>query len=118
MTIKKTVSARPKAPAVPTKALLEIADWLLDLAATAAHGCHDDLVSVESVRKFLHATADKKAHVAPTEEEFLTVIAMAVMALETRHGLRGLGDQVALGFDAATHGPRVPRIAHHVYLIP
>jgi hypothetical protein len=118
MTTKKKVSSRPKAPAVPTKALLEIADWLLDLAATAAYGCHDDLGSVERVRRFLHATADKKAHATPTEEQFLTVIAMAVMALEKRHGLRGLGDQVALGLDAATYGPRAPRVAHHVYLIP
>jgi hypothetical protein len=112
------ITKKKRPPTVPVKALLEIADWLLDLAATAAHGCHDDLVSAERVRRFLHATAEKKHRAVPSEEEFLTVIAMAVLALEKRHGLHGLGDQVAVGLEAATHGQRPPVLTQHVYLIP
>jgi hypothetical protein len=112
------MSAKKKVPQVPTKALLEIADWLLDLAATAAYGCHDDLAAVERMRRYLHAVVEKKPRSIPSEEEFLTVIAMAVVALEKRHGLHGLRDQVAAGLDAATHGPRVPLVAHPDFLIP
>jgi hypothetical protein len=112
------LSKKKKAPVVPSKALLEIADWLLDLAATSAHGVQDDLAAVERVRRYLHAVVEKKTPRIPTEEEFLTVIAMAVLALEKRHGLPGLRDQVALGLDAATHGQRLPLLTHHVYLVP
>ena len=55
-----------KVPNVPVKALLEIADWLLDLAAAAAHE--------SSGRQQLHATASQKTPAVPTEEEFPTVI--------------------------------------------
>ena len=101
---------------MPVKALVEIADWLLDLATTSAHEDHDDLAAVESVRGYLHDLAARKAAEVPSEEELLSVIAMVVVALEQKHGLRGLGDGVAVGLrpgdaraGAARAAPRTPR---------
>ncbi|MCA9677658.1 MAG: hypothetical protein KC464_21730 [Myxococcales bacterium] len=100
---------------VPIQALVEIADWLLDLALAATYGCPDDASAIQRVRDYVHGLADGVRPGVPTEEELLGVIAMVVVALEQRHGLEGLAHGVAVGFDAATYGEarRGPRVAPH-----
>lgn len=116
-------------PEVPVAAMLEIADWVLDLARTAAYDDADDIEIVERVRGYVHARAHGLPARAPAESELLTTVALAVSATEQRHGIAGLGELVAESLDgdvrvvrreraACCGARRSPRVASHLYCVP
>jgi hypothetical protein len=116
-------------PELPIGALLEIGDWILDLARSAACDDADDIEIVERVRTYLHGRAHGVPIRAPAESELLTAIALAVAALEKRHGIVGLGEMVAIGLDgdlrvaprapgARCRAHRSPRLTPHHYCAP
>ncbi len=115
--------------ALPVGALLEIADWVLDLARGAAYDDAGDLQIVERVRAYIHARAHGLPARAPAESELLTAVALAVAAMEQRHGVVGLGELVAQSLDADVRvvpravspcriARRAPRLSPHLYCVP
>jgi hypothetical protein len=119
-------------PALPIGAMLEIGDWILDLARAAALDDTEDLATVERVRSFVHSKVRGLRARPPSESELLTALALAVAAMEKRHGVVGLGELVAQGLDPVVritpHSRRAParycftrrspRLAPHPYCEP
>ncbi len=119
----------------PIGAVLEIVDWMLDQARGAAGGNPTDIAKVERVRAFVHAKLESRPTCSPSESDLYCVIALAIAAMEKRHGSSGLADYVAAmveqldGAPAAPvpmhlpvrvvpHVRRAPRIVPHLYCMP
>jgi len=120
----RTVPARP-----PATALLELTDWLLDHAVIAAYDDADDLDCIARVRQFAYGSILGWDAPPPSEADFLTTIALVIVAMEQRHGVTGLGEVVGQALDDATFGNpepttceltgrRMPRVAPHLYCCP
>jgi hypothetical protein len=112
-------------PEVPIHALLEIADYALDTALTVANDDPDDVAAIERVRRYMHRSLKGGIAEHPAESDFLTVLALAVAAMEKRHGIVGLGETVAEAIDhigyVAPHAcsyRRAPRVTRHLYCVP
>jgi hypothetical protein len=110
---------------LPIGALLEIGDWMLDHAVAGTNGDPDDLAVVERVRRFMHRTIEGGIAETPTESDLLTAVALAVTAMEKRHGVVGLGQSVAEAIDQVGHvaphacsHKRAPRVTRHLYCVP
>lgn len=107
-------------PELPTGAILEIVDWLFDHAVVAANGNTDDVRTVERVRLHVHDRIEGYPSRSPTESETLTTLALAVAAMEQRHGLTGLGELVAQSVALAEgrSARRGPSVTNHLYCVP
>lgn len=107
-------------PALPIDAVLEIVDWLLDHAVVAAGDDADDARTVERVRSYVHDRVEGYPSRNPSESEVLTTIALAVAAMEQRHGMTGLGELVAhsVGLAEERSARRGPCLTRHLYCVP
>jgi hypothetical protein len=111
-------------PELPIAALLEIADWTLDQALVAASDDPEDIEKVALVRAFMHARSAGVCARTPSESDFHSVMALAIAAMEKRHGIEGLGEYVAEVVDQAmpvSSGPRLrrgPHLVPHLYCMP
>jgi hypothetical protein len=105
----KTATGRKhnKTPELPLRAMHEIADWLLDLGRRNADGDHEDLATVERVRRAAHAAIDNKKY-RTTERDLLTVVSLVVTAAERDFGITGLSDAMATSFDVLSLQPERP----------
>lgn len=115
----------PATPELPTRALLEITNWMLDYAEIGAHGDPADLAAIARVRRFLSGAIEGKPAPIPSEADVLTVAGLSVTAFEHRNHMVGLGEVVAGVIDATSaptvcglSGRRLPRIAPHLYCMP
>ncbi len=108
---KTKTTARPhrsanRHPELPLAALGEIADWLLDLAGRGADGDHEDLATVERVRRAVHRGLAGRPIRQLSERDVVTVASLLATYAERDLGLEGVSAAMAVGYDAVGHTPR------------
>lgn len=100
---KSSVTIDNQLPQLPLRALREISDWLLDLAAHGADEDQEDLATVDRIRRVVHQGLAGRPIRQVSERDLLTVASLLATCAERDLGVPGIGAAMAVGYEAADH---------------